>query len=193
MLREAELFVTAEDMLVEVPGRIRPEHDVVVLPPMYAVTDDPVPLAAAVEQYLRADAALTAALGGDTAPTAESTGADAVAAARACAAAHAVDAVDAADSTVVDAPGDVLPVGECLLRASVARSLLAHYVAAYLGSTACPLPEELARPLWELTAPDAAHWRRLGYFRDPMPLPDNVSWRDRFLLTAGHLPHPLGH
>ena len=84
-------------------------------------------------------------------------------------------------------------MGELLLRATVARSLLAHYVAAYLGSTACPLPEELARPLWELTAPDAERWRGLGFFRDPMPLPDNVSWRDRFLLTAGHLPHPLGH
>lgn len=82
---------------------------------------------------------------------------------------------------------------EYLLRATLARSLLAHYVAAYLGSTACPLPEELARPLHELTGPDAARWRRLGWFREPMPLPPHVSWRDRFLLEAGHLPHPLGH
>ena len=74
------------------------------------------------------------------------------------------------------------------------RSLLAHYVAAYLGSTACPLPEELARPLHELTGPDAAAWRRLGHFREPiLPLPPHVSWRDRFLLEAGHEPHPLGH
>ena len=80
-----------------------------------------------------------------------------------------------------------------LQRLTIARSLVAHYVATYLGSTACPLPEELARPLWEVTAPEADMWRALGFFRDPMPLPEHVSWRDRFLLTAGHLPHPLGH
>lgn len=79
-----------------------------------------------------------------------------------------------------------------LLQACLERSLLAHYVAAHLGSTACPLSEELARPLWELTAPDAARWRERGHFRTPLPLPEHVSWRDRFLLTAGHEPHPFG-
>ncbi|MBC7374208.1 MAG: hypothetical protein H7323_09480, partial [Frankiales bacterium] len=54
-----------------------------------------------------------------------------------------------------------------LLGATIERSLLAHYVAAFLGSTACPLPEELARPLWELTAPQAQSWRDRGYFRPP--------------------------
>ena len=80
-----------------------------------------------------------------------------------------------------------------LLRLTIERSLLAHYVAAFLGSTACPLPEELARPLSGLTAPHAQSWRERGYFRPPMPLPDHVSWRDRFLLDAGHEPHPAGH
>ena len=83
---------------------------------------------------------------------------------------------------------------ELLLRAAVARALLAHHVAtAALGSTACPLPEELARPLWELTGRDAAAWRALGWFREPLPLPPHVSWRDRFLRTAGHDPHPAAH
>jgi hypothetical protein len=45
----------------------------------------------------------------------------------------------------------------------------------------------------ELTQPDAAQWRALGIFREPMPVPDLASRRDTFLLTAGHLPHPLGH
>ena len=89
-------------------------------------------------------------------------------------------------------PDPRAPAAE-LVRMTLERSLLAHYVAAYLGSTACPLPEELARPLWERTEPDAASWRERGYFRPPMPLPDHVSWRDRFLLRAGHEPHPLGH
>ena len=86
-----------------------------------------------------------------------------------------------------------LAARDYLLRLTVNRSLIAHYVAAYLGSTACPLPEELARPLWELTAPDAAAWRSLGVFREPLPIPELASWRDTFLRTAGHEPHPLGH
>lgn len=86
-----------------------------------------------------------------------------------------------------------LPTWAYLRRYTIARARLAHYVAAHLGSTACPITEELARPLWELTEPDAARWRDLGMFADPMLLPDHVSWRDRFLLCAGHLPHPLGH
>lgn len=84
-------------------------------------------------------------------------------------------------------------VADDLLVTTIERSLLAHYVAAFLGSTACPLPEELARPLWELTQPDASLWRERGYFRPAMPLPAHVSWRDRFLLDAGHEPHPAGH
>ena len=38
-------------------------------------------------------------------------------------------------------------------------------------------------------APVAA--RSIGIFRDPLPMPDDVSWRDRFLLSAGRDPHPL--
>lgn len=188
MLREAELFVMAEEMLVEVLGRIQPQDSDIVLPPMFPGAAEPGPLSQAVERHVREDVSVPRVLAG--AAGAEVGAADVPAAARAaCAAAREVDDGDAA----VDVGGEQLSVRAYLLRATLARSLLAHYVAAYLGSTACPLPEELARPLWELTAPDAGTWRRLGWFRTPMPLPDHVSWRDRFLLTAGHEPHPLGH
>jgi hypothetical protein len=61
-----------------------------------------------------------------------------------------------------------------------------------LGSRACPLPEHLARGLLEGTGPQAAQWRAAGYFREPLPYPPgHVSWRDRFLLTAGRDPHPF--
>ena len=177
MLYEAELFVESERVLVEVLGRIRPEDRQTVLPPVLAA-DLPLPLAEAVERYLRDDEVLAEGFGRPfRADTVED------ASRQACAAAAAVE----------DGPGvDGAPtVREQLLRAAVARALLAHYVAtAALGSTACPLPEELARPLWELTGEDAAAWRALGWFREPLPLPPHVSWRDRFLRTAGHDPHP---
>lgn len=185
MLREAELFVQAESMLVEVLGRIRPQDEQVLLPPI--VAGDPArTLAQAVRRHVAQDARLAEVLADAPQPA---DGSVAAAAAGACAAAGRVVDGDA----VVDGPDGPVRTAELLLRAAVDRSLLAHYVAAYLGSTACPLPEELARPLWELTAPSADAWRALGRFREPMPLPDHVSWRDRFLLTAGHPPHPLGH
>jgi len=35
MIREAELFVMAEQMLLEVLGRIRPEHRNIIIPPKF--------------------------------------------------------------------------------------------------------------------------------------------------------------
>ena len=192
MLHEAELFVMAEHMLVEVLGRIRPEEREVLLPAMFPGADRPATMESAVEEYLRADAHVPRMLSGGQALAPHHPGDDAVArtAQAACEAARQV--VDG-DAPVSTEHGEVA-ARQALLRWTVERSLLAHYVAAYLGSTACPLPEELARPLHELTGPDAAAWRRLGHFREPiLPLPPHVSERDRFLLEAGHEPHPLGH
>ena len=181
MLHEAELFVESERVLVEVLGRIRPEDRQTVLAPVLA-TDTPLPLADVVERCRRDDEQLGEELGR---PFRAATAAEA--SRQACAAAASVEDGDVEDGEV-DA---TQVVRERLLRAAVGRALLAHHVAtAALGSTACPLPEELARPLWELTGEDAAAWRALGYFREPLPLPPHVSWRDRFLRTAGHDPHP---
>ena len=70
-------------------------------------------------------------------------------------------------------------------------AFLAHDIAMAIGSRACPLPEELARPMYEITAPEAERWRSYGVFRAPLPLPEgHVSWRDQFLLMAGRDPHP---
>jgi hypothetical protein len=187
MLAEAELFVRAEQMLVEVLGRIRDGDRDIALPPLRTGAA-PLTMAQAVEQHVRDDAAVPWLLLGGPAEDVDGPSRDVGQLAEdACAAAREVEDGEA----VVDGQG--LTTREVLLRGTVVRCLLAHYVAAYLGSTACPLPEELARLLWETTAPQAARWRELGYFRDPMPLPPHVSWRDRFLLTAGHEPHPLGH
>jgi hypothetical protein len=190
VLHEAELFVSAEVMLVEVLGRIRPQDEAIVLPPMSPRSPRPVTVGQAVAEHVLADLALPSQLAGQAQLAGRARAGDVATAARqACDAAAAV--VDG-DRVLPTDEGEVT-ARDVLLRATLQRSLLAHYVAAHLGSTACPLPEELARPLWELTAPDAESWRALGWFRAPMPLPPHVSWRDRFLLTAGHEPHPLGH
>ena len=203
MLPEAELFMMAEEMLVEVLGRIRVDDREIVLPVMVGTpgTDPPTPMWEAVEQHAEDDAGVPDALNGRSRDAVDNhrsgrelLGEDPMgqltmlAGAASGAAREAVDG----DAPVPSPFGDVA-TRDYLLQLTLARCLLAHYVAAYLGSTACPLPEELARPLWQLTEPDADTWRSRGFFRDPMPLPDHVSWRDRFLLSAGHQPHPLGH
>ncbi len=198
LLREAELFVAAEAMLVEVLGRIRPEDRDIALPPM---PDLPVPseetsLWSVVERYAADEAGVPARLKGaariPSCPGLDIPDPQGVLAAFAAHAATAAREVRDGD-VPVQAPWGTVPAREYLLRLTVTRSLFAHYVAAYLGSTACPLPEELARPLLELTSPAAASWRTAGIFREPLPAPPLASWRDRFLLAAGHLPHPLGH
>ena len=109
-----------------------------------------------------------------------------------------VEAACAAARTVADPEATVhcsfgdISTREYFLQLDIARSFLAHDIAMALGSRACPLPEELARPMYELTAPEAERWRSYGVFREPLPLPDgHVSWRDRFLLMAGRDPHPF--
>ena len=190
MLREAELFVMAEVMLVEVLSRVRPQDQDIVLPELATRADRPLTIAEAVADHLAEDAQVPGVLaGGEVLPSGGPASSTAATAEDACDAARKV--VDG-EAVVVSVHGE-LSARAFLLRSTMARSLLAHYVAAYLGSTACPLPEELARPLWELTAPEAPAWRALGWFHDPMALPPHVSWRDRFLLDAGHQPHPLGH
>jgi len=84
-----------------------------------------------------------------------------------------------------------VPASDHLWQRDIARCFLAHDVAMHLGSRACPFTEELACGMWEGTWPDAARWRERGMFGAPLPLPDDVSWRDRFLLCAGRDPHPL--
>lgn len=186
MLHEAALFAMAEEMLVEVLGRVRPQDEDVVLPRMHVRADAPRTMAAAIAQHLQDEADVRGALTG----TPQDADCEVPGSAR-----RTCEVVrgQADGGRVVRSAGEPVTVEALLVRATVERALLAHYVAAYLGSTACPLPEELARPLWEQTGPDAAQWRRDGWFREPLPLPPHVSWRDRFLLTAGHPPHPLGH
>ncbi len=213
MLREAELFVMAEVMLVEVLGRIRDEHWDIAIPPLFDVpgADQEAPLRQLVEQYARDEASVPDVLAGRRSeasavpdvPAARPAGASAGGADLGADAQATVtrlaDAACVAARRVSDGEAVVHPVygdastSDYLVRTTIARAFLAHNVAMYLGSTACPLPEELARPLWEITAPEADRWRSLGIFRDPLPLPEHVSWRDRFLRCAGHDPHPVGH
>jgi hypothetical protein len=198
MIREAELFVMAEQVLIEVVGRITGPQWEIVLPPLLdrMGAARPIPMRDAVNQYACDDACVPDLLAGRTSDAVESDGdplgeqphaALTPIVEAACLAARKVDDGEA----VVHADGRDLSTRDYLLELTITRSFLAHEIAMHLGSRAGPLTEELARGLCETTGPEAARWRAAGFFREPMPLPADVSWRDRFLLTAGRDPHPL--
>lgn len=200
MIREAELFVLAEGVLVEVLGRVRVDCWRIVLAPMFDApcAAKPTTIRQAARRYARENARLPEVLAGRTPDEigdrydgdllgADPHGGLAAASAGACAAVREVG--DGA--AVVQTESGRLTVSELLWRLDIARCFLAHDIAMHLDSRVCPFTEELARGMWEGTWPQAAHWRELGMFREPLPLPDHVSWRDRFLLSAGRNPHPL--
>lgn len=195
-IREAELFVQAEDVLVEVLGRVGSRNWGIVLPAMFDApgAGKPLSIKENVARYVAENARVPEVLTGATANGGGRPDEDVLGAARrlstaACAAARTVTDGD----VKVHSSFGELTAGEYLWRLDITRCFLAHDIAMHLGSRACPLTEELARGMWEGTAPDAERWRELGYFREPLPLPADVSWRDRFLLSAGRDPHPLVH
>lgn len=189
MIRDAELFVMAENVLVEVIGRVRGEDRTIEMRPLaYRDGDVAEPIRRRVARHVAGDlgvpdllagrepqdpGSIHEVLGDDTAGAARS------AAEKACDAARSVD-----DDTVAD----------LLRRLTIERALLAHEIAMHLGSRACPLTEDLARGLCELTEPEPEHarWVAEGLFREPLtPFPDDVSWRDRWLMVTGRDPHPF--
>jgi hypothetical protein len=189
MTRDAELFVMAEDVLVEVIGRVRGEDRTIEMRPLAdREVDVAEPIRRRVARHVADDLGIPDLLAGrepaEPGSVHEVLGDNAAEAARsaaekACAAAREVD-----DESVAD----------LLRRLTIERALLAHEIAMHLGSRACPLTEDLARGLCELTEPEAEHarWRAEGLFREPLtPFPDNVSWRDRWLMVTGRDPHPF--
>ena len=188
MIRDAELFVMAEDVLVEVIGRVRGEARAIEMPPLADRDGDVAePIRRRVARHVRDELQIPDLLAGrepaDPGSIHEVLGDDPAGAARAA----AEKACAAARSVEDDAVADLLR------RLTIERALLAHDLAMHLGSGVCPLTEELARGLCELTEPAAEHarWVAEGLFRQPLtPFPDDVSWRDRWLLVTGRDPHP---
>lgn len=204
MITEAGLFVKAETMVLEVLGRIRPEHRAIVMPPVFdgPGADRPRPLRELVAQYARDDAWVPDMLAGATMAEvgADKFDGDLLGGDPQAGLTRIVEAARAAAKTATDpaatvhcGSGDVT-TSDYLWQLAIARCFLAHDVAMALGSRACPLPEDLAKGMYDGSAPDARKWRELGVFSEPMPLPDgHVSWRDQFLLMAGRDPHPFLH
>lgn len=183
MTEDHALLGVAAHVLVEVAGRAGPADADVALDALLDTAGDPGPttVVRALERHGRDDVALLALLGVAVEPPVAVLGPEGRAElARTAAAVRS--------ALVGTAAGDADP--RCLLAATLRRCFLAHQLAFALGSTACPLPEELARPLLARTTGDAARWRVAGYFRAPLDVAPQASWRDRLLRATGRDPHP---
>jgi hypothetical protein len=81
--------------------------------------------------------------------------------------------------------GDV-PAWDYFWQLNVARTLAAHDIARHLGAES-PVSEELAKAMWEGTAPSADMWRSFGIYREEAPVPEGASWRARYLALTGRM------
>jgi hypothetical protein len=199
MIHEAEVFILADRAAVAVFGSIRPEQWSSVLAPIFDMpgADQPQPLRQAINHYAYDNAWVPDMLAGRTM---SQVGVDhfdgdllgdrpAEAIARISAAAvGAATHVHDPELVVHCSYGDC-GVADYFWQLNIARSLSAHDVATHIGLP-FQLTEDLSRAMFEGTAPTAEMWRSFGIYREEVPVPQDASWRERFLGLTGRLTAP---
>ncbi|CAM4104807.1 TIGR03086 family protein [Kibdelosporangium persicum] len=197
MIPEAEVFLRAETALLSVYAQLRDEHWDTIFPPIFDMegANKPLPVRQVVNHHVYDDAWIPDMLAGRTM---DEVGRDrydgdllgddphgniqrfadaAMAAAR---------KADDRDWMVHCGYGDV-PAWDYFWQLNIARGLAAHDLARHIGVPS-PITEELARGMYEGTAPSADMWHSFGVFRTPVAVAEDASWRDRFLALTGRRP-----
>ncbi len=197
MIREAEVFVLADEAVVGVFGQIGGQQWDSMLPPVFdmAGADQPVPLRKAVNHLAYDDAWVPDLLAGRTMDEVgtdrfdgDLLGDDPAGAVTRIgkAATDAARQVTDRDAVVHCSYGDV-PTWDYFWQLNIARTLTAHDVARHIGADS-PLTEELCQAMYEGTKPSAEMWRSYGIYRAQVPVADGASWRDRYLALTGRRP-----
>jgi hypothetical protein len=194
MIHEAAVFQLADEAAQRAFGLIGPPDMDSVLPPLFDMpgADQPLPLRQVLAHAAYDEAWIPDMLAGRTM---DEVGKDAydgdllgddphTGYARIAERARAAAAqVSDRDAVVHCGYGDV-PTWDYFWQLNVARSLAAHDIARHLGAES-PLTEELARAMWEGTAPSADMWRSFGVFRAEAPVAADAPWRARYLGLTG--------
>jgi len=102
---------------------------------------------------------------------------------RACAAAQTLDD---RDRTVHCSFGD-FPASAYLWQVTSFRAFRTHDLARLLGFDPT-LPPDLVQGLWDEFVPRAEEMRRIGVFREPVPVPDDATLQDRLIALTGRQP-----
>ncbi len=194
MIHEAEVFQLADEAAVRTFTLVRAEHMDSVLPPLFDMpgADRARPLRDVLAHVAYDEAWIPDMLAGRTMDEVGRAAYDGDLLgddphgniARIAEDARAAAAkVTERDAVVHCGYGDV-PAWDYFWQLNVARSLAAHDIARHLGAES-PLSEELARAMWEGTAPAADMWRSFGIYRQEVPVADGASWRARYLGLTG--------
>lgn len=197
MIPEAEVFLLAEAAIVSVYAQLRDEHWDSVIPPVFDMpgADQPIPVRQLVNHHLYDDSWIPDMLAGRTMDEVgrdrydgDLLGADPQANIDrvAKAATEAARAVVDREATVHCGWGDTT-TWDYFWQLNIARTLTAHDLAVHIGVDS-PISEELARGMYEGTAESAEMWRSIGIYRQQVDIPQDASWRDRFLALTGRRP-----
>jgi uncharacterized protein (TIGR03086 family) len=194
MIHEAAVFQLADEAAVRAFALVRDEDMDSVLPPLFDMpgADQPKPLREVLAHAAYDEAWIPDLLAGRTM---DEVGRDAydgdllgddpqgnIARIAARARAAAAEVTDR-EAVVHCSYGDV-PAWDYFWQLNVARTLAAHDIARHLDAEP-PLSEELAKAMFEGTAPAAEMWRSFGIYRPEVPVPADAPWRTRFLALTG--------
>lgn len=197
MIREAEVFLLADEAAVGVYRQISGEQWDALLPPLFDMpgADVALPLRKVINHHAYDDAWVPDMLAGRTMDEVgkdhfdgDLLGDDPAGAVTriGTAASDAARQVTDREAAVRCSYGDV-PTWDYFWQLNIARTLGAHDVAKQIGVD-CPLTEELCQAMYEGTEPSAEMWRSFGIYREQVPVPDGASWRDRYLALTGRRP-----
>ncbi|MGH3585054.1 MAG: hypothetical protein ACRDQ0_01920 [Pseudonocardia sp.] len=194
MIHEAEVFQLADEAALHAFTLVRPEDMDSELPPVFDMpgADTPVPLRGVLAHAAYDEAWIPDMLAG---ATMDEVGRDAHdgdllgddphgSLTRICAAARAAAARVTDREAVVHCGYGEVPMWDYFWQLNVARTLTGHDLAVHLGAES-PVTEDLARAMYEGTAPAADMWRSFGVYRQEVPVPDGASWRARYLGLTG--------
>jgi hypothetical protein len=197
MIHQAEVFVLADEAALRVYSQVTGDQWDAVLPPLFDMpgADEPLPLRRAINHFAYDDSWVPDMLAGRTM---DEVGRDRYDGDRlgddpagnltriVRAAQEAARKVTDPTATVHCSWGDVT-TDDYLWQLNIARTIGAHDVAAVIGVDD-GISEEHARGMYEGTAPTAELWRSFGIYRAPVEVPEDASWRDRYLALTGRRP-----
>jgi uncharacterized protein (TIGR03086 family) len=196
-MNEPDVFVLAEEALVDVVDQIRDDQWSMPLPAGFATSqvDHTPTLREVINYHAYDDAWVPDMLAGRTMDEAgrdkfdgDLLGADpkasfAAIAREACAAAQNLDDLD----RVVHCSSGDFPAREYFWQINGFRGLRAHDLARVIGVEP-NLPDELVQGLWDEISPHAEEWRALGVFPAVVPMPDDAPLLHRLLGLTGRDP-----
>jgi len=194
MIHEAAVFLLADRAAVSVFSRIREPQWDIVLPPTFDMVgaDQPTPLRTSINHYAYDNAWVPDMLAGRTMDEAghdrfdgDLLGANPAGALQQISAAATRAAQQVSDPTLaVHCSYGDCPVDDYFWQLNIARTLSAHDVAAVIGVDDA-ISEELAKQMFDGTAPTAFMWRSFGVYREPVPVGPEATWRERYLGLTG--------